>query len=1002
MSETTNYGLFVSNDDQMTFREWRLKLSGETDSNMTKIDAALGEMQGRLENVVQADFEENNPKSPAYIQNRTHWKEVEIGAVLFEKSDLTSVAYYLPNEIGLEEGQRYDVTYMGTTSDYFYDTKPVPYVSDVDNSVRGLILVLDDGNIRNQKTTGLPFAFVEYDVATVAVKGVYGFVIQQDGSATASLTIGGHRTTWHKLERGYLPDDLGDVKSVNGARPDEAGNVSVDVGVKTINGKTPDEYGNVKIDTGGGATVQADFGENDSTAAGYIHNRTHWKEIVGVDGEVIPKTTLPFLSGSSYTPATTASYELLEGVGYVVTWKGQAYECVGQSLDGAVCLGNLKFADASAEESDYPFCIKYLDGKCTYYDGLTSGMRSATVKVDGNPEIIYHKLDRNYLPDDLGGVTDYNKLENRPVYTYIVFEDILPETAVKINAENGKGHLPDIVDVQAGKTYTVKWNGTDYICTAQLVETEPPVVALGDVGLMAGGQSTGEPFAILCFSPEYAANLGVGISIEPLDGLTSVTMAIQGEVEKVKKLDSKYLPDDLGGGDQAFVVHFSGDDIGSLRADATLDDIGQAIEDRKVVYAQWEGTIHIPLVAFEFDTAARFSLLVSTPDEPATSALLFELDLSVTGEVTAKPTFLTSGGVFIVTMQTVIPEGTTEGYLHTDSTLEDVEQAFAEGKMVFAQVETYLLPLTSWIPGSEAVFSGVLSADGGNDVVNISIRLDSSGELTPSTSVLPTAEYTDSTYVRVDAYQDLTDKQKAQARTNIGVVGKAGSGENSTVFNNYDLNIASGGYSHAEGSGTTASGDYSHAQGISTKATGKSENVIGEFNLYAETVYVQEYTLGSAPQAMYRPDYQLGIATGFDIHENGREFVLSGVEYRTAENVDIGDYVFYEDAQQVTTVHRVDEVWHDTAVYFVYTSFKLVNKSSDRGEYAHIVGNGISEDTRSNAHTLDWNGNAWFAGDVYVKSTSGKNRDNGSLRLVTTEDLAEVASASGSVVWGSF
>ena len=31
--------------------------------------------------------------------------------------------------------------------------------------------------------------------------------------------------------------------------------------------------------------------------------------------------------------------------------------------------------------------------------------------------------------------------------------------------------------------------------------------------------------------------------------------------------------------------------------------------------------------------------------------------------------------------------------------------------------------------------------------------------------------------------------------------------------------------------------------------------------------------------------------------------------------------------------------------------------------YAHIVGNGDNI-TRSNAHTLDWSGNAWFAGTV--------------------------------------
>lgn len=38
------------------------------------------------------------------------------------------------------------------------------------------------------------------------------------------------------------------------------------------------------------------------------------------------------------------------------------------------------------------------------------------------------------------------------------------------------------------------------------------------------------------------------------------------------------------------------------------------------------------------------------------------------------------------------------------------------------------------------------------------------------------------------------------------------------------------------------------------------------------------------------------------------------------------------------------------------------------GKYAHIVGNGTDGSHRSNAYTLDWDGNAWFAGSVEAKS----------------------------------
>lgn len=43
MSETVNYGLHLTDNGQETFLDWREKLSGPNNSNMQKIDKALGE-----------------------------------------------------------------------------------------------------------------------------------------------------------------------------------------------------------------------------------------------------------------------------------------------------------------------------------------------------------------------------------------------------------------------------------------------------------------------------------------------------------------------------------------------------------------------------------------------------------------------------------------------------------------------------------------------------------------------------------------------------------------------------------------------------------------------------------------------------------------------------------------------------------------------------------------------------------------------------------------------
>lgn len=41
MSETPNYGLYVTDDTTTKFKDWRERMSSESDSNMVKIDAVL-------------------------------------------------------------------------------------------------------------------------------------------------------------------------------------------------------------------------------------------------------------------------------------------------------------------------------------------------------------------------------------------------------------------------------------------------------------------------------------------------------------------------------------------------------------------------------------------------------------------------------------------------------------------------------------------------------------------------------------------------------------------------------------------------------------------------------------------------------------------------------------------------------------------------------------------------------------------------------------------------
>lgn len=149
-----------------------------------------------------------------------------------------------------------------------------------------------------------------------------------------------------------------------------------------------------------------------------------------------------------------------------------------------------------------------------------------------------------------------------------------------------------------------------------------------------------------------------------------------------------------------------------------------------------------------------------------------------------------------------------------------------------------------------------------------------------------------------------------------GGVGQAGTGTNAEIFNDYTNNIASGNYSHAEGFKTKATKMYSHAEGSFTSAIGSSSHAEG---------------------------YQTK-ATGSNSHAEGSETEAFG-----------------------NSSHAEG---HGTIAQGAYSHVQGKYNIEGQTTYAHIVGNGTSNINRSNCHTLDWNGNAWFAGKVYVGGTS--------------------------------
>ena len=138
--------------------------------------------------------------------------------------------------------------------------------------------------------------------------------------------------------------------------------------------------------------------------------------------------------------------------------------------------------------------------------------------------------------------------------------------------------------------------------------------------------------------------------------------------------------------------------------------------------------------------------------------------------------------------------------------------------------------------------------------------------------------------------------------------------------------------SHAEGAYTIASGRFSHAQGTSTIAS--------EMCSHAEGAYTIASGGGSHAEGVST------TSSGEASHSEGTDTTAGGY----ASHAEGNDTIASSDYQHVQGKYNIE----DTS-----------------GTYAHIVGGGTSDSDRKNIHTLDWNGNAVFSGDVTATNPDG-------------------------------
>ena len=188
-----------------------------------------------------------------------------------------------------------------------------------------------------------------------------------------------------------------------------------------------------------------------------------------------------------------------------------------------------------------------------------------------------------------------------------------------------------------------------------------------------------------------------------------------------------------------------------------------------------------------------------------------------------------------------------------------------------------------------------------------------------------------------------------------------------------------------------------NAIGDGTVANFAGMTANGTFNKYSD-VYerIEKNVIKSTPGS----GIYCAVADSYTINkENGYYELVNPTLRQGLYSAPVGKYImsdftgslyagdFYKSKNVYEVVEQKggnDDGW--SIVVDAYTVF--IENTTDRGEFIHVVGNGTSDTDRSNAHTLDWEGNAWYAGSVEGKAMILPSTSEGSTKRfkVTVDD----------------
>ena len=202
------------------------------------------------------------------------------------------------------------------------------------------------------------------------------------------------------------------------------------------------------------------------------------------------------------------------------------------------------------------------------------------------------------------------------------------------------------------------------------------------------------------------------------------------------------------------------------------------------------------------------------------------------------------------------------------------------------------------------------------------------------------------------------------------------------IFNDYENNIASSTYAHAEGNGTkatapsthaegnntTASSTYAHAEGNSTKAMAPGTHAEGNGTVASNTYAHAEGRETTASGESSHAEGEKTTASGYCSHAEGNGTVADG-GYSHAEGYNAVASGFYSHAGGIHSEASFAHGEYAVSNYRGGAAFGISNKTKNA---LFVIGNGSPQGNyESDALVLDDGGNLWVAGSIKCGGGSG-------------------------------